>query len=136
MEGLIVLLIAFIAGVIVAAVFFTLTLQRTLNSCSQENRKMEGGMVWLSWIPLFGLGWMIYVVIKISESLKLEFESRGIHSDDPQFAYGIGLGYAICACAQILISPVGIATLILWIIYWVKMNNYYKILNQSNQLKS
>ena len=90
----------------------------------------------LGMIPLFGLGWMIYVVIKISESLKLEFESRGIHSDDPQFGYGIGLGYAICACAQILFSPVGIATLILWIIYWVKMNNYYKILNQSNQLES
>ena len=76
MEGLIILLIAFVAGVIVAAVFFTLTLQRTLNSCSQENRQMEGGMVWLSWIPFFGLGWMINKLQKTPPSRMPRIKNR------------------------------------------------------------
>ena len=132
--GIIILALTITAGAIVAAVFYTITLQKTLNSCAPENRQMEGGMVWLNWIPLFGLGWQFYVYIKIQESLKLEFESRGIEPDDSNFGYGIGLAYGVCNCVAVIpyLFPVGIASFVLWIIYWVKINGYYQLLNEES----
>ena len=119
-DELIIFLFLVGAGGITAFVFFLITLMKVLNKCAPENQTMEGGMVWLNFIPLFNLGWIIYTVIQIRDSLKAEFKSRNIQIDDPEAGFSIGLAYAICSCCTIIpflgfLSAV--AAIILMIIY-------------------
>ena len=87
---------------------------------------MPPANIWLLFIPLFNLVWIFFVVIKVSESIKLEFESRGM-AEEHDFSKGLGIGYAACNAAGI-IPVVGvlasIAGLVMWIIYWVKIKGY------------
>jgi len=124
-----------LAAVIVPMIFFYILLMRLLNICSQENRKMEGGMVWLNLIPLFGLGWIFYTVIQIRDSLKLEFSSKNLETDDPEFAFSLGLAFAILSACSIIPFLGGLAAIggiVVWILYWIRMNKYYKILTENN----
>tara|TARA_Y100001970_G_C14066464_1_gene766939 strand:- start:501 stop:902 length:402 start_codon:yes stop_codon:yes gene_type:complete len=124
-EILIILLICVIF--FLPMIFFYLHLYRLLSKCKPENNNMEPGLVWLNFIPIFNLGWIFYTVIKIRDALKAEFKSRNLKSDDPEFAYSIGLAYCItfvCSIIPFIGILTAIASFILWIIYWVKTYKY------------
>ena len=110
--------VAIIVGITIS-IFFYLTLSRCLKQIKPRNRTMEPGQVWLNFIPLFGLVWFILTILKISESLKNEYEDRGMRGDGD---YGKLMGilfYAsnfVCPCVS----------LILLILYWVKIAGYTK----------
>ncbi len=135
MEGFIILFILLILAIfLVPLIFFLLQLQKLLNACTPGSRQMEPGMVWLNLIPLFSLGWMIYTVIKIRDTLKIEFPARNLETDDPEFSFPIGLAMGICsACGIIpfLGYLTGIASLVLLILYWIKMHKYTAILESA-----
>lgn len=131
------LLLVGIVIAIVVEVFFILTLQKALSRCSVENQAMSPGLVWLLLIPFFSLIWDFFVVIKISESLSAEFQKRGI-SAEPYPGKNIGLAWAILtACSLIPVINVfaGIASLVCWIIYWVKIAGYSKQLVHESELQ-
>jgi hypothetical protein len=109
---------------IIVHIFFLLTLSRCLAQCSPRNRTMEPGMVWLNLIPLFNLVWMFITIIKIAESLRNEYEDRGLRSDDPDFAQMTGILYMVFSFFC------GLVALIFFIMYWVKIANF------KNQLMS
>lgn len=118
--------IVFVASLI-PLIFFLLTLQNTLNAVSFENRKMQPGEVWLTLIPLFGMIWQFFIVNRIAESLKLEFEKRGLKTEEELPGKSIGMAYAVLYCCSIVpflgyLTAVG--GLICWIMYWVKINEY------------
>jgi hypothetical protein len=122
---LVVALITF-AIMLVPAIFYCLTLQKALNRVSPENRAMAPGMVWLLFIPLFNIVWHFLVVLNIAKSLGAEFKKRNLPMDGDA-GKGIGLAMCILACCGII--PVvnwfsGIATLVCWIIYWVKISGF------------
>lgn len=133
--------IAVIAGVIggavflamiIAYIFFLLSLQKNLNSVSEANRTMNPPMVWLNLIPLFALGWMVYTTIKISESLEKELTDRNI-SFDAKPAYALGLTFSIMNASGLLWSWIPIIGLLLaiglivvWIMYWVQVSKFTK----------
>jgi hypothetical protein len=109
------------------AVFYLLTLKRTLEACSPENRKTEPNLVWLSLIPLFGIVWQFILVDKIALSLQAEFQSRNIRVDEARPGYTIGMVYCALFCSTII--PIlgmftGIAGFVCWIVYWSKINGY------------
>ncbi len=109
--------------VILVKIFYLMALSRALHCCSAQNRKISPGMVWLEIIPVIGFIWAFVNVIQVSGSLGAEFRSRGIEQqDNPSMVLGI------VACALNVGSSVlpfaGIAGLICWIIYWVKINSY------------
>ena len=135
MEGFIILLFLLILAIcLVPLIFFLLQLQKLLNACTPESRQMEPGMVWLNLIPLFNLGWTIYTVIKIRDTLKIEFPARNLETDDPEFSFPIGLAYGICSACSIipfLGYLTGIASLVLLILYWIKMHKYTAILESA-----
>jgi hypothetical protein len=119
---------------LVVTIFFILTLQKALNRCSPENRAMPAGQMWLLLIPIFNLVWNFFVVLNMAKSLGAEFTKRGIAAE-PEPGKTLGLAYAIVAAASIVISWIpcvgslaGIAIIVLWIMYWVKIHGY------SNQL--
>ena len=131
----IILLLIIVFGLcLIPTIFYLLTLQNTLHEVKGENRKMQPGQVWLTLIPLFGIIWQFIIVNNLADSLKLEFDQRSINVGETRPGISIGLAYCILSCCSIipfLGILTGIAALICWIIYWVKINDFKMKLQQS-----
>tara|TARA_B110000116_G_C16390305_1_gene382626 strand:- start:73 stop:486 length:414 start_codon:yes stop_codon:yes gene_type:complete len=126
------IVIVFLLLILVPYILFLVNLQNTLAACSQENRAMEPGLVWLNLIPIFSLFWLFWTVIKIRDSLQKEYESRSLDTKEVTDTYNMGLGLAISSVAGII--PViglitGIAALVFFIIYWSKTSGCRKTLS-------
>jgi hypothetical protein len=121
------LIILLIIILLLPVLFFLVTLQNIFNAVSPENRKMDGGLVWLTLIPLFGLVWQFIIVNRVADSLKLEFVKRNILVQEDRPGINLGLAYCIlfCCCIIPLLNIIAVfAGLICWILYWVKINEY------------
>jgi hypothetical protein len=131
------LFILIVIGVLflIPYVFFLLTLQNTLNAISYENRKMPPANVWLMFIPLFNMVWQFIMVNNIADSIKAECERLCIPVTENRPTSGIGLAWNISSvCFFVPFAPLG--SLVLWIIYWVKINEYKNLIiaNKDNFL--
>lgn len=84
-------------------------------------------------MSLFILFWQFRVIQKIAGSIAAEYASRNLPVE-ARPTYQIGLWYCICSFAglilgfmpelRILVIVVGLAILVLWIMYWVKTAEY------------
>lgn len=101
-------------------IFFLLTLKRTLEAISPENRKMPPSNVWLMLIPLFNIVWQFIMVDKIAQSIAAECSKLNVPRSDPKPTYNIGLAWNICNLLT-FIPFVGLAALVTFILYWVKV---------------
>jgi hypothetical protein len=116
-----------------------LTLHRALEATSPENRRMNPGLVWLLFIPLFNLFWRFQVVTAIADSFEAEARKRGIPLPDLRPTYRVGMPYAVLYLLGTILSYIpiisiigslcGLAGLVVWIIYWVKVAEYKNNLN-------
>lgn len=125
---------AFIAALLIPFIFYLVTLQSTLRIVSPENRKMPPSNVWLLLIPVFGLIWHFIVVSRMADSISAEAKAKGIPVSEPKPAYGFGLVMCILKCMlflPILHFYAGVAALVCWIIYWVKIAEYKNRLRAS-----
>jgi hypothetical protein len=124
-ELILLFFITFIHGVLllIACVFYILTLQSTLNSISINNRKMAPNQVWLLLIPIFGLVWHFFIIRDMASSIHDEAVNRNIQLNELKPAYNIGLAMCIVSCL-FFVPGAFIATLVLWILYWVKISGY------------
>ncbi len=125
---LIFFLLAFIGGVIVAVVFYLKNLQDLLNECDPANRQMPPSNVWLMFIPLFNIVYRFIMYPKISATLRLEFESRGV-PESGDYLKGLGLAMAITGTLSVIpFQPIrsvgGLTVLVLMIIYWIKAASF------------
>jgi hypothetical protein len=109
--------------------FFLLNLQNLLEHVSPANRRMTPSLVWLNFIPIFHLGWFIYTVLKVKDSLSAEFQSRGWMIDG-DLGYNVGLTAGILWIAAFFIGWIPfigwvlpLAGVICWIIYWLKTSD-------------
>jgi hypothetical protein len=128
-----VLLIAF-GLFVIPAIFYIKTLQRALEKCAPSSRTLPPGTLWLLLVPLVNLIWHFLVVTGMANSLGNEFRRRNAPNAKP--APGQSIGIAMCICGVCCIIPVlgfiaAIAYLILWIVYWVKVTEYSRALDQS-----
>jgi len=131
-------IIRVVAGVLFIAVLaigiaFIAYLSGILSKCSLSSRTMQPGMVWLLLVPAFNIIWNFFVVLALAKSLGNEFRLRNIQNNDPE--PGKALGLAMCICGACGIIPfVNFLTFpvqfVLWIIYWVKMAGYSRLLDQ------
>ena len=95
-------LVVIAAILIVPWLFFLINLRGLLEKVSPSNRAMPPEQVWLNFIPVFNLGWFIYTVAKVRDSVKAEYYSRGwaVEADS---GYNIGLAAGILGiCTAIL----------------------------------
>ena len=121
-------------GMLALTIAYILTLSRTLQKCSPASRTMQPGMVWLLFVPILNLVWNFLVVNAISESLTKEFRLRGVLFFESEPGKRIGMPMAICGvCSMIPILGIlaALAYLVLWIVYWVKVSEFMKMLDQS-----
>jgi hypothetical protein len=127
-----IILILFVTGImLIPQILYLLTLQKTIKAVSIENRKIQPGQVWLNIIPLFGLIWQFIVVNRIARSLDLEFKKRELPISDDLPGRSIGITYCILFCCSIV--PLlgffaALGGLVCWIVYWVKINDFKKML--------
>ncbi len=131
---LIALVAILVIGAFILKIFYLINLQNLLEQVSPENRKMSPGMVWLSLIPLFSLVWNFIMIGYIADSLNNEFRKRNIPGDEERPGYQLGLWMCILPLTgwiPVLGSIGSIGGLICWIMYWVKMARYKKILLQT-----
>ncbi len=131
---------------LIPVILYFIELQNTLKAVSVENRKMRPGQVWLLFIPLFSIYWIFEVVNKMADSLKAEFASRNIEVNEERPGYPIGIAYAIIGVVSAFVKLVskildfptvedsiitvilGLVSFVLWILYWVKISGYRKML--------
>jgi len=121
--GMLLVALAAMAMVMIAPViFYLLSLQKTLRLAGEENQRMRPGLVWLNLIPVFNLGWHLYTVLKVSETLKARFGKQG---GDGGRTLGIITSLLMLGC---LIpdyrNGFGLATVVMWVAYWVKITGY------------
>lgn len=129
---ILVLFFVFSVFFLIPTIFYILTLQQSLNKCAAASRTMDPGMVWLLLVPFFNLIWNFFVVMGVAKSLGNEYVRRGIPSSESAPGQSVGLAMSICACCCII--PLlgvlaGLANLVLWIVYWVKIAEYSRILD-------
>lgn len=110
------------------AIFFLLTLQKTLNAISPENRRMPPSNVWLMFIPLFNIVWQFIMVDKIAQSITAECARLNIPIKDPKPTYNIGLAWNICNLITFIPFIGGLAALVTFILYWVKVSEYKNLI--------
>jgi len=111
---------------LIPAIFFILTMQRALQRCAPENRTMTPASAWLLLIPLFNLVWDFILVSQMAASLEREFKQRNIPVE-PFPGKNVGLAWCIltvCSIIPILGILTGIAALVCWILYWVKIAGF------------
>ena len=127
-----------VAVAILIAVLYLLTLQNVLKEIEPQNRLVEPSNVWLMFIPLFNLIYPFILYPKISESLRNEFDSRGL-SKSGDYGRAIGITMPIlglCGWIPILGGLAGLANLILFIIFWVKMSEFKNELQRMPKMNS
>jgi hypothetical protein len=124
-EKFVVILIAVVlVASIVVEVLFLLSWYRCFSKMRPENREMEPGLVWLNLIPIFNLGWTFYVVAKFANSIKKE-----LGTDAGDGGWALGLAYAILMVTGLIPGIgafLGIAGLVVWVIYWIKISDFSK----------
>ena len=128
----ILIFIVLVPILLIPGIFFLLTLQNTLKAISPENRMMPPSNVWLMFIPLFNIVWQFIMVDKIAQSITAECARLNIRTNDAKPTYNIGLAWNICNIITFIPFIGGLASLVTFILYWVKVNEY-KILIIANK---
>ena len=139
---LIVLFFFFGVLFLLPAIFYILTLQRTLYKCAPSSRTLDPGMVWLYIVPLVNLVFHFFIVFGLAKSLRNEFNRRSLVVPEEMPGQSIGLAMCICACCAII--PLlgllaALAHLVLWIVYWAKIAEFSRMLEAqtlSQQIQS
>ena len=137
----------FLLGILVVYIFFLIEQQNLLKVIQPENRLMKPGEVWLQLIPLFNFVWQFIVVIRISDSIQREYASwendNVLGLPDAQVAhvlntrptYEIGIAYCVLNCCQLIPlvrTFAGIAGVVCWIIYWVRLVEFRRSIQRRN----
>ncbi len=115
-----------IGGLLTVAILYLLNLQNLLKQVGQERQLVPPTNVWLMFIPFFNIIYPFILYPRICDSIKAEFEYRGMQEAGD---YGRGIGIAmpilgLCGIIPFLGALAGLANFVLFIIFWVKMAGY------------
>jgi hypothetical protein len=123
------------------------TLRKTLQLIDIKNRTIDPNYVWFMYIIFFNLFYHFHIVNSIATSLSNEFSSREINVNEKRPGETIGYVNSILVALWFLFSIIGfdffifyplifISSFVSWIVYWLKINEYKKILIADNSKKN
>lgn len=93
---LVILIIAILIMIYSLPFLYINSLQSTLKATSPHNRTIEPYEVWLMFIPIIGLFFHFGHIMKITSTLKNDFEDKEInHNNESVFGANFGLTYCI-----------------------------------------
>lgn len=122
---IVIALIGLLIGLAIA-ILFLLNLQNVLKEVDSKNREVPDSNVWLMLIPLFNVVYGFILYPKICDSVKKEYAYRGFeasHSFQRELAIAMPI-LTLCSIIPFLGALAGIANLVIFIIFWVKMAEY------------
>lgn len=128
LAGLGIFMLVLAIPLLIAVIFYFITLQKTMNKLSPANKPFEGALIWLALIPVIGGIWHLVYICMLSSAIQKDYQAAGQQNDG---ALPLAIGTAVCTIASFipLIGVLaGIACLVLWIMYWLRMNAYNKAL--------
>ena len=148
MENMVYLLaVVMFLAILIPFVFYLFTLQRTLEAIAIESRKMAPGHVWFLFIPFFNIVWQFMMTARIADSIRDECIRLQIPLSESRPTFALGLVMTILYIVSIPMNNLSdntsmlgglcsLAALVCWIVYWVKVNNYRKLIiaNRDNFL--
>jgi len=147
MEDMLYLLAAVVfLAILIPFVFYLLTLQRTLEAIAIESRKMAPGHVWFLFIPIFNIVWQFIMTARIADSIRDECMRLQIPLTENRPTFTLGMVMSILYIVSVPMNNLSaelmlgglcsLAALVCWIVYWVKVNNYRKLIiaNRDNFL--
>jgi hypothetical protein len=122
----VIICVSVVVGMVVMTIMILhlIAMYKTLGLIKKRNRTMEPGMVFLAFVPFLNIVWNFFIVIRVAESLRNEFNDRGWSTRDETFGYGMGLTAVILNLAGCL--PIG---LIFLIIHWRQITAYARQLS-------
>lgn len=87
-----------IAGLILMTVLWLRSMHRSLEACHPISRSMESGLVWLTFIPFFGLVWQFICSKRVGDSLAREYKRRNWSNEEdcPGNEIGVVTGIVVC----------------------------------------
>ena len=112
---------------LVLMIMHLITEYKALSLVKPRNRTMEPGMIFLIFIPYFGLVWQFFVVIRLAESLRNEFEDRGWNTEGETFGKGVGLTASILN----VIVCTALIGLIFVVVHWRQIAAYVRRLEKA-----
>lgn len=132
------LMLGFLLLFLIPAIFYLITLQNTLKAIAPENRMMPPGNVWLLLIPLFNVVYHFITTARIADSIKNECIRLNIPLQEERPTYNLGITMMIIYIASTILNYIStlaiigsvgsIACMVYWIMYWVKVNSYRKLI--------
>jgi len=131
------LVIALLISYVVRA-FYCNTLKRTLDLIAENNRCIKPKMAWLAIIPLFSIYWNFVIASRLADSLTNEFYDRKIpEEEDPGkktgITYSILIALANIPVFQGFTMFVALFSLVFFVQYWVKIDNFRVLLKEHNR---
>ncbi len=133
-SGAIAIIFIVLAIFIVVQVFYLITASNTLKAVRPEYRKVDPGQVWLGMIPLFHLIWPFIINPKIVASIQADMEARG-HGEAGDYGKQLGMiypGLRFGGYIPVIGSLFTLGYLVVFIIWWVKLNGYKQRLQASH----
>ncbi len=142
---------ALLLAIIIPVIFYLFTLQKTLKTIAFESRMMAPGQVWLLLVPLFNIVWQFIIVSRLSDSIKNECMRLNLPLPESKPTYTLGITMTLLYLGSLIFNNMhfqnvaffsliaglmALASLVCWIVYWVKINSYKNlfIANQHNFL--
>lgn len=115
---------------LVLACLFLPTLQRAL-VLTRSHHTLDPNLVWLSLIPIFGIGWQFLVLARVTDGIRGYFLARGESVDDAGWPIALGycicsLGALVCCCIPCFNFVSYAAAVVLMVLYWVRVSDYVR----------
>lgn len=130
-------------GLLILAIFFNLTMQRSMAAVSKKNQTIVPGLIWLNFIPIPILNtvWTMIFGIMTCKAMNKEagkniaptklaiiYPSLSLLISVLSFLSGLVMRSSRDTeeIFSLLIMLISITTIVLWIIFWVQLNNAKK----------
>ena len=138
----------FLIGVFIAYVIYLNKIRSIIKEISEENRIIKPNSVYRCFIPYYNLYWQPKMINDVTNSVKKEFEKRGINYAFINTINIIGLGYSILLSIafilslllketsnnnmDLLLGIIGLVGIICWIVYWFYLNKIANLLKPNS----
>ncbi len=122
-------------------VFYANTIRKTLLLIAPENRLLTPGQAWLLAVPLLNIYWNFVVASRLADSLTNEFYDRKIaEEENPGRANGMLYAWLFLLSniplAPFILLTIGLLSMVYFIVYWVKVNNFRNLLVEHEKFKN
>lgn len=121
-------------------VFYANTIRGLLLRIDEQNRFMAPNQAWLVVIPFFNLYWNFQVASRLSDSLTNEFFDRKIaEEENPGRRTGLFFAWTSLLASvpfpPFIIITLSLLSLVYFIAYWVKINNFRNLLAEHERFR-